>query len=80
MQLDVVDDEESVVEVVGVGYGETPVLAVELCDLSRRRHAAILADEPNLDARAFLRKNLQRDRVRIRVDKHNLRLRTFDHA
>ena len=78
MQLHVVDDEEPVVEVVGVGDGKTLVLAVKLCDLSRRRHAAILADEPNLDARSFLRKNLQRDCIRIRIDKYDFRLRAFD--
>ena len=77
MQLHVVNDEESVVEVIGVCDGETLVLAVELCYLSRRRHAAILADEPNLDARPFLRKNLQRNRIRIRVDKYDFRLRAF---
>ena len=38
VQLDVVDDEEPVVEVVGVGDGEALVLTVELRDFGRRRH------------------------------------------
>ena len=74
MQLDVVDDEEPVVEVVRVGDGEALVLTVELRDFGRRRLAAIFADEPHLYARPLLRKNLQRDRIRIRVDEYNLRL------
>ena len=48
MQLSVVDNEESVVEVVRVGDGETLVLTVELRDFGRRRLAAIFADEPPL--------------------------------
>ena len=67
MQLDVVDDEEPVVEVVRVGDGETLVLTVELRDFGRRRLAAIFADKANLNVGPLLRKNLQRDRIRIRV-------------
>ena len=40
MQLSVVDNEESVVEVVGVGDDETLVLAVELHDFGLCRLAA----------------------------------------
>lgn len=43
MQFNVVDDEESVVEIVGIGDGEALVLTVELRDFGRRRLAAILA-------------------------------------
>ena len=77
MQLHVVNDEESVVEVIGVCDGETLVLAVELCNFGRRRLATILAYESNLDAWALFRKNLQRNRIRIRVDKYDFRLRAF---
>ena len=78
MQLDVIDDEEPVVEVVGVGDDEALVLAVELSDFGLCRLAAIFADKANLYARPLLRKNLQRDRIRIRVDEYNLRLCAFD--
>ena len=74
VQLDVVDDEEPVVEVVGVGDGEPLVLTVELRDFGLCRLAAIFADKANLYARPLLRKDLQRDRIRIRVDEYNLRL------
>ena len=63
VQLDVVDNEESVVEVVGVGDGETLVLTVELRDFGRRRLAAIFTDKAHLYARPLLRKDLQRDRI-----------------
>ncbi len=43
VQLLVVNDEEPIVEVVGVGDGEALVLTVELRDFGRRRLAAILA-------------------------------------
>ena len=65
VQLDVVDNEKSAVEVVGVGDGEALVLTVELRDFGRRRLAAIFADEPHLYARPLLRKNLQCDRIRM---------------
>ena len=78
MQLYIIYDEKSVVGIIGVGDAETRVLAVELCNFGRRRLAAILADKPHLDARPFLREDLKRDNIRIRVDKHDLRLRTFN--
>ena len=54
MQLDVVDNEKSVVEVVGVGDGEALVLTVELRDFGRCWLATILADKLHLNARALL--------------------------
>ena len=54
MQFNIVDDEKSVMEIVGVGDGEVLVLTVELRNFGRRRLAAILADEPHLHARTLL--------------------------
>ena len=55
-------------------------MVVELRDFGRCRLAAILAYEPHRYARTLLRKNLQRDCIRIRVNEYNLRLRAFNQA
>ena len=49
MQFNVVDDEESVVEVVGVGAGEALVLPIELRDFGRCRLAAIKSVKHRVD-------------------------------
>ena len=75
MQLGVVDEDEAVVEVVGVGDGEALILAIEFRNLGRGRLAAILADEANGYARTLLRQHVKGRRVRIRVDDDDFRLR-----
>ena len=75
MQLGVVDEDEAVVEVVGVRNRQARILAVELGNFGRRRLTAILADEVNGYAWLLLRQYVKGHRVRIRVDDDDLRLR-----
>ena len=75
MQLDVVEEDEAVVEVVGVGDGEALILAIEFRNLGRGRLAAILADEANGYTRTLLRQHVKGRCVRIWVDDDDFRLR-----
>ena len=80
MKLGIVDDQEAVVKFVSVRDCEILVLPIELLNFNRRRLPPVLAVEPHLYTTRLLRQNLQCNRVGIRIDQHDLRLRTLDQA
>ena len=60
MQLGVVDQDITVMEVVGVFDRKALVLAIELLDFGSRGFAAILADKAHGHTGCLLRKDVQK--------------------
>ena len=78
MQLGVVDQNITVMEVIRVFDRKALVLTIELLDLGSRGLSAILADEAHGHAGRLLRENVKKRHIGIRVDDEQFRFRLGD--